>query len=94
MSVLDARGLFEYDRKDDSWYLKIKNQGLKPFCHGNDQKRVLAIKGDNIGINEKVVSPEKLARNRDSTTNALLIHSRGDLIDPPCDQYAKALKKA
>ena len=91
MSIQEAKALFQQNA-EGHWHLNIRNQGLGPFCHTQDQKAVLALPGINLLINEKVVSAERLARNRDSYTNALLIHSRGIREVPPCDKCKNAIE--
>ena len=60
-----------------STQLNVANQGLSPFVRSTPGRNLLALPGQNVLIHPTVVTAARLASNRPSYVNAVLIQSRG-----------------
>lgn len=57
--------------------LNVANQGLSPFVRSTLGRNLLALPGRNVLVRPQVVTAARLAMNRPSYVNAVLIQSRG-----------------
>ena len=57
--------------------LNVANQGLSPFVRSPMGRNLLALPGQNVLIHPTVVTAARIATNRPSYINAVLIQSRG-----------------
>ncbi|KAI1761884.1 hypothetical protein GGR53DRAFT_449472 [Hypoxylon sp. FL1150] len=66
--------------------LPIGGQELERFCHNRFQKALLALPGNFVIIVRGSIHVDQVITNRPSYVNALLISSRGQPLEWPCEQ--------
>jgi len=76
MSLQQANQIRQTNANGDV-QLSVANQGLAPFVRSAPGRSVLSLPGRNVVIRDSVVTAAKIASNRPSYINAVLIQSRG-----------------